>query len=268
MAFSTPTWYLLDLKLSFVISLISILLFSFSNQSFAGQVRFATLEWPPFTSQELKDQGVYALIAKEAFKNMGHELVLDFYPWSRAVKLGQNDPKYTGYFPKYYDKSLEENFIFSDPIGSSIIGFVELKSKPIIWNDPKDLKPYRIGTVRGYVNTEQLDKMFSNKQLNDKPAVSDLINLKKLMANHLDLAIIDKNVLDYLLHTNTDISKFKARFQFNKKTLENKRVYLLFKKTSEGKKWHTIFNEGLKKVNIKKMTDEYINSFSRPKEVP
>lgn len=251
--------------MNYIISLIFILLFSFSNQSIAGQVRFATLEWPPFTSEELKDQGIYAYIAKEAFKNMGHELVLEFYPWSRAVRLGQNDPKYAGYFPKYYDKSLEENFLFSDPIGSSIIGFVELKSKPIAWNNLKDLKPYRIGTVRGYVNTEQIDEMFSKQQLNDKPAVSDLINLKKLMANHLDIAIIDNTVLDYLLHTNEDISKSKEKFHFNQKILENKEIFLCFKKTTEGKKWHKIFNEGLKKVNIKKVTEEYINSFSRPK---
>lgn len=251
--------------MNFIISLLFFLLFSFSNQAFAERVYFATLEWPPFTGQELKDQGIFALIAKKAFKAMGHELVLEFYPWSRATKLGQNDPKYAGYFPKYYDKDLANNFLFSDPIGSSIIGFVELKSKPIVWNDLNDLKPYRIGTVRGYTNTEQIDEMFSKHQLNEKPAVSDLINLKKLMANHLDMAIIDKTVLEYLLHTNKDLSKLKKQFHFNQRTLENKEISLCFKKTSEGKKWHKIFNEGLKMVNIKKVTQEYINSFLKPK---
>lgn len=213
-------------------------------------VKFTSLEWPPYTSTEMANQGASVAVAKAAFKAVGIDLVVDFYPWKRAVHLAKNQSDYDGYFPEYYADSLKQDFILSEPIGSGPLGFAELKSQPVNWEILSDLIPYKIGLVSDYVNTAELDAMIAGGSLSSDYASDDLKNLLKLQKKRHHLAVIDKNVLNHLLATEPRLKAAKAEIQFNKTLLEDKSLYLCFTKNHRGKVLVEKFNQGLKLINV------------------
>jgi len=220
-------------------------------------IKITSLEWPPYTASGLPEQGMSALVAKKAFAAMGYKLEISFYPWQRAVNMAKADSAYMGYFPEYYSKDTEKAFVFSESMGISPLGFAENKSKPIVWNSLEDLKNMAIGTVSGYVNTEAFDQMAISGELSVKPVVSDDKNLLKLGGKRIDLAVIDKNVMVYLLKNEKSLASVSGQLAFNSKLLEEKGLYICFKKTAEGEKLAKIYNEGLKKIDVEGIMKSY-----------
>ncbi|MGL4710998.1 MAG: ABC transporter, partial [Shewanella sp.] len=127
----------------------------------ADTLMLSSLFWPPYSGQQLAQQGASIAVARAALNVMGHQLKVDFYPWSRAVKLAtMPNSDYQGYFPEYYFES--ETFIFSKTIGDSPLGLVEKRSHPVSWNYVEDLNRYTLGVVKDYVNTQALDRMITS----------------------------------------------------------------------------------------------------------
>ncbi len=222
-------------------------------------VKLSTLEWPPYSGDQLVEQGLSSYIAKEAFRAVDYNATVEFFPWMRAVNLAKAGVKYSGYFPEYYSKEGESDFYFSDPIGIGPLGFVERKDSHVEWNALSDLKDETIGTVRGYVNTVEFDAMVAGGDIKVDLSNDDLTNLKKVLNGRIKLAVIDKLVMEYLIDSNADLKVKKDEFQFNSKLLEEKKLYICFAKNAEGKTMLDIFNRGLKLVDIDKLTKEYFS---------
>jgi polar amino acid transport system substrate-binding protein len=213
-------------------------------------IKLTSLDWPPYTGEGLVNQGASAAVVREAFKAMGYTLVVKFYPWTRAVKMAKENPNYAGYFPEYHSTEIAKEFTFSQPIGVGPLGFAERVKKPITWTQLEDLSALTIGTVRDYVNTEEFDQKAAKKQLKIDETTSDVKNLQKLYGGRIDLAVVDKYVFQYLLNTTPELASAKSKLRFNSQILENKNIYICFKKGPEGDRLNAIFNEGLKKINV------------------
>jgi polar amino acid transport system substrate-binding protein len=242
-----------------IVIILSLIFFSCISYSADKVVNLTSLDWPPYSSKSLKQQGASVAVAKAAFKEMGYELKVSFYPWSRAVALAKSDKNdYSGYFPEYYSDDTAKEFIYSEPMGSGPLGFAERKSNIIQWQQLNDLKENRIGVVQDYINTTEFDKMVASKSLKISTTTSDTKNLLKLVNNRLDLAVIDKNVMNYLFKTDESLAKKSSEAQFNMKILEDKKLFICFKKSKEGEKLATIYNEGLKKINISEIMQEFL----------
>jgi len=242
------------------IIILSLLIFSCAIASADQKIYLTSLSWPPYSDKKLPDQGASVAVAKAAFKAMNYELVVDFYPWSRAGKNAKDEKsKYVGYFPEYYAKDIEQEFIFSDEMGSGPLGFVQKKSNTINWKNLDDLSQYKIGTVQDYVNTEEFDQNTASGKIKVKPVISDLLNVLKVAAGRIDLAVIDKNVLSYLLRSEPKLSQNKEELEFNSKLLANKKLYVCFRKGPEGARLTKIFNEGIKKIDVNKIMAEHLN---------
>jgi polar amino acid transport system substrate-binding protein len=207
----------------------------------------------------MEQQGASVVVARAAFEAMGHKLEVDFYPWKRAVYLAKNG-EYDGYFPEYYAEELKESFILSEPMGSGPLGLAELKNKSIQWNSLEDLKRFTIGTVSGYVNTAEFDAMVSRKELKVSEASDDIKNLLKLSSGRMDAAVVDKNVLNYLLASDPKLKAKAASLQFNSNLLEDKKLYICFTKDAKGEKWAAILKEGLTKINVEEIMKNYLDS--------
>lgn len=221
------------------------------------KIVLASLEWPPYVGAALPDQGASAVIAKAAFKAMGYDLTVEFYPWSRAVKLAKDDVRIMGYFPEYYSDEVAKEFIFSQPAGSSPLGFVESAANPITWKTLDDLVKWApIGVVQDYVNTTDLDNRIAKGTLKAEVVASDELNIDKVAKGRLKLAVIDKLVLDYLLKTTPRLKDSAKLVKFNAKMLEDKGLYICFKNNNLGKQMAEIYNAGLKKIDIKKLMAE------------
>ncbi|EFP94885.1 substrate-binding periplasmic protein [Vibrio caribbeanicus] len=223
----------------------------------ADILNLTSLEWPPYASEVVEQQGASVAVVKAAVEAMGHELNVEFYPWERAVHLAKNKPDYAGYFPEYYFEA--DDLLFSQSIGTGPLGFVENKSNPVTWSSLNDLKSINIGVVRGYVNTTELDNMIANQEIKAVAVTSDSRNILKVAGKRIPLAVIDSNVLDYLLKSDPDIASAKDKVKMNSKLLEEKDLFVAFANDENGKKWRTIINQGLKKIDSEAIMKRYFS---------
>ncbi|OOE33445.1 substrate-binding periplasmic protein [Salinivibrio kushneri] len=222
----------------------------------ADVLTMPSLEWPPYSGKNLPDQGASVAVVRAAVQAMGHELNVEFYPWSRTVYLVKNDAQYAGYFPEYHYET--DELVFSDPIGTGPLGFVENVNQPIEWSTLDDLTQHTIGVVRGYVNTPELDERIANGTLKSSAVTSDTQNLQKVGRARIPLAVVDANVLDYLKENDPALSAVKANLQMNKKLLVDKKLYIAFADNAEGQKWRDIVNQGLKKIDIEQIMKQHL----------
>ncbi len=219
------------------------------------QVYMTSLEWPPYSGEDLEQKGLSVAVAKAAFLAMGYELVVDFKPWVRSVALASKTDRYAGYFPEYYFDT--DEFVFSDSIGTGPLGLVENRKSPISWREVDDLREYRIGVVQGYVNTAEFDALVAQGLISVEASANDIRNIYKVAKGRLDAAVIDSNVLDYLISIDQRAEMLAGRVRMNERLLETKQIYLAFKNTPEGHNWREIFNQGLEKIDISLVLESY-----------
>lgn len=255
------------------IFILAILFVITSSMAMADEktIAMTTTEWAPFASENLGPGGLFYEIATQAFKAMGYNTDIELYPYLRCVKYAQTGEKskkgnkFVGYLCDYYSPDLEKDFYFSDLLLTSPLGFVQKKGSNIKWNDLSDLKKYKIGVVNGYINTDEFDKLIESKQIKVEGVTEDVNNLMKTNAKRIDMAVIDKNVLNYLLSYNKTVLDLKNELEFNDKVLEEKKIYACFAKNTDGEKALKIFNDGLKKIDINKIQKEYFNKIGLKK---
>lgn len=236
-----------------------LIAFLLSTPTFAQTIKFSTLEWPPYLGEKLPEQGFGVEIVRAAFRAEGIDHVTtDFLPWSRALLVAEQGKEYSGVMLAYYSKERSEKFIYSDPVISGEIKFAMRNDNVISWNKFIDLKNKKIGVVQDYVNNPELDKLISDKTLWAEASASDENNITKLAYKRTDLAVVDTNVFDYLVKTAPTLRPFKDQLQIHGKTLEDKKLYVLFSKNEEGMRLVKIFNRGLKKINPSEIAKKYM----------
>lgn len=214
----------------------------------AESVRLASLDWPPYTGATLQGQGETTVLLKQVFTAMGLELQTEFLPWSRAIRASEKaGALYAGYFPEY--QTYNPDFILSDSLGISELGFVEATAKPLGQLSFAQLPQLQLGVVQDYVNLDVVDKMISAKQLQPQLAISDRQNILKVALGRLDLAVIDRRVLAYLLQNDPEVKRLAAgKVQFNPSLVELKTLHLALRRESAHQQLLEKFNQQLQKV--------------------
>lgn len=222
-------------------------------------IRLTSLEWPPYSSAAIEQQGASVAVVRAAAEAMGYKLEVKFFPWNRAVAAAE-DPKsgFDGYFPEYHSEDVASKFALSDSIGSGPLGFVESVAAPVSWSSLSDLKDKPIGVVDGYVNTSEFDAKVASGELRAEAVSDDLTNIKKVAAGRIAVAVIDKNVLAFLLANESGLAAAKDKVQFNGKLLEDKQLYVAFQKSEKGAAAAKVVNEGLKKIDVKAVMSEFL----------
>ena len=217
-----------------------------------------TLEWPPYTGTQLPGEGMSSEVVRAAFEAVGYTVEIRFYPWKRAVEHGRHDFDVDGYFPEYVSAERKKYFLFSDPIGASPLGFVEKKSKPVHWETLQDLSETPIGTVQGYVNTDEFDRLAARGKLLVDSSVSDLLNLRKVLAGRLALAVVDVNVFQYLTSNDEHLRQDWGKLQVNPHLLGVNTLHVCFRKGRKGETYLRDFNEGLRRITVSEMERRYL----------
>lgn len=213
----------------------------------APPIRLAATEWPPYAAPGLPHQGISSHAAKLAAEKMGRGIMVDYFPWKRAVALGEKDSRYDGYFPAYYTADRATRCQFSRPLGYSRIGFAYLQSAgPFNWEQLPELESTSIGVVRGYSNGEAFDQLRqqgSLKQVVD--ADSDLVNLRKLVGGRIRLAVVDANVMQYLLNQDPVLQPAAANLRFHPKLINRLSIHVCFKPGAVYSQMRSDFNKAL-----------------------
>ncbi|WP_394203647.1 substrate-binding periplasmic protein [Shewanella waksmanii] len=241
-----------------VFSLWLIVCSGFSSPLATADTLFlSTLHWPPYCAEKLPQQGGSVAVAKAALEAMGHQLHVDFYPWSRAIRLPyMQGSKYVGYFPEYLHPN--EKVLFSKASGYSELVIIERPLNPVSWNHVQDLQQVRLGTVKDYINTPELDSAIANGNQKVEEAMSDEHNIKKVATGRIDAAIIDRNVFDYLI-AQPHLQPLAAKLQINKKSLARISLHVAFNDTEEGRLWRDIYNQGLLKIDADVVLADYFS---------
>lgn len=223
----------------------------------AEQVYMTSLDWPPYSGNNLPDQGAAIAVAKAALQEMGHELIVEFYPWSRAVALVR-DPgsKYVAYLPEYFAEDFE--FLLSESFGSGPLGLVENVKKPLSWQTIDDLSAYRIGVVQDYVNTPEFDQHMADGVITTETVTADSQNVKKVGFGRIDAAIIDTHVLAYLLENDPALADAEQKVRMNDRLLAEKSLHAAFRKDAEGQRWLDMFNQGLERIDAPAVLREHL----------
>jgi hypothetical protein len=84
------------------------------------------------------------------------------------------------------------------------------------------------------VNTAAFDAMAAAGQLKVDAVLEDAINVRKVTAGRIPLAVIDGNVLTYLLTHDASLRAARGRVQFNARRLEDKALHVAFQRSAAG----------------------------------
>ncbi len=216
------------------------------------RVELATLVWEPYIGPSMPNQGYVREIVVEAYRAMGYEVGITFYPWARALAVARSG-KVDGLFPEYFEPLRRVDFDYSDSFPGGPVGFMARKDSGIRFpSDPRvdlattlrQMKSYRFGVVRGYVNTKAFDEA---DFLEKDETVTDEQNIQKLLARRVDLIFIDQYVARHLLETR--IPQGKGELTFLEPPLETKPLYIAFsKRAPDQAKKREDFNAGLDRI--------------------
>lgn len=213
----------------YVLGMVSlILVISLSGLATAEEITLATLEWEPYVGEQLDQFGFTADIVRTVFQHAGYTVNIEFMPWARVLKLVERG-KYAAAFPGYYSEERAQIYALSAAFANGPLGFYALKESDISYTTLEELKPYKIGVVRGYVNTPEFD---AAEFLQKDEADSDANNLEKLLRKRVDLIVIDKLTAQHLL--NTTFADAADQVEFLEPPLENKPLHVMFSRQVEG----------------------------------
>jgi polar amino acid transport system substrate-binding protein len=248
--------------LALALALSGAVLHTASAQSLKT-LRLASLEWAPYVGSTLEGDGLTSHIVDSAARQFGYTARVEYFPWTRAMQLGVKDAQYAGYFPAYYTDERAQTCYFSSPVGSSTVGFAYLRSVPLQWETLQDLSSKRIAVVSGFANGAAFDDLVKQGKLKVDPSPNDMLNLRKLLAGRVDVVVIDKLVMRYLLLTEPTLARERAQFSFHERALAELPLHVCFQKSPEGQDIQQAFNRALLSVQLRKLENEYFQRLER-----
>lgn len=194
------------------------------------KIHITTLEWPPYVSSEICDQGWVQQLTIALLASQGFEIISTFYPWARSVATAENG-KADILYPEYYiEKSApsdavkatrrRDNLELSERIPGGRIAFLKRKETPDKYKGNfYNLSGERIGVVRGYQNTPEFDSLMDKDFFHIDKAVDDFSNARKLIGKRVNYIIGDPTVIRYSIQSSSLGQKTKTQILENLETV-------------------------------------------------
>ncbi len=229
----------------FVVALIIWFICLTEGLAAEQRVTIATLNWMPYSGRFLPNYGIAPELISHAFARKGYKANYSFMAWSKALKEVKKG-NYDALANAYYTEERAKHYLPSGPYMDSPIVFFKRKDTPISWTGLlEELKPYRIGVVKGYANSPEFDKV---DFLNKKVSKTEMLNMKKLVLKQADLIVMDRFVGHYLIskklpeHEKDLVEPIFPPLYVN-------RLHLMFsRKVPNAQQNLEMFNSGLKEI--------------------
>lgn len=223
------------------------------------RVKLTSTEWPPYTGKDLPDQGFMTKLARETLTKAGYEVQIDFSAWQRSLATAYLQNSYQGTLLVYPSKEKQGNCHLTQAIGSSILGFVQRKDTPILWATLQDLTGVRIGSVAGYHNSIEFDRLAEAQLLDVSAVYNDTLNMRRVAFGRVELAVIDKVTMQYLLKTEQSLKDYRHILEFNPKPLTTHKLHVCFNKTDVGRTLRDAFDQAFDPEKAKRIIDKALN---------
>ena len=149
------------------ISMLTILfLILGSGECFAQKIKLISGDWAPYVSSDPTKPGITTEIVVAAFKAVGIETTLEFYPWPRCEKMIRRNMNVVTF--QYVKTPEREKYaVFSIPMitEKTYLYYSKQRLQGFDFTGYKNLKNYRVGTLNGFVHHELFKR-------NEVPAAS------------------------------------------------------------------------------------------------
>lgn len=221
-----------------------------------SKITLASGEWAPYTSENLKYEGIASRIVREAFVSQGIGVEYVYLPWKRSIEEAK-EGKWHGTFPWLKNEERAQDFYFSYPIAQENVLFFHLKDNDFDWKTIADLEGYKIGGTVGYYYGEEFDEAEKIGQLVIERAAEDAMNIQKLAAKRIDLAICEIDV-GYELIEKLFSKEEAEKITHHPKSISTNSLHLLLsKKVEDNDELVLLFNKGLKELNESGKVNQY-----------
>lgn len=226
-----------------IVLFVATLLFLFAQFAQAQpQLRMATLEYPPYSSEQLPNGGSIVALTRRAFAVRGHPLHIDFLPWARVrVELGNGN--YLGALALWPKEVKEEGLLPSRPLFYSELGLFIRDGYPLQFNQLQELRGKTLGIVRGYGYPQHI--LDAGLTLED--AVDDISNLRKLNARRFDMVLLERIVGNHLIANDEQL---RGKLSWHGNVLERIPLLVGFVPAKPGETdWSNVFEQGLRDLH-------------------
>ncbi|RMH87080.1 ABC transporter substrate-binding protein [Pseudomonas sp. AOB-7] len=215
--------------------------------------RLATLEYPPYASQQLDDGGSIVALTRRAFALRGYAAHIDFLPWAR-VRAELRNGTYQGALALWPREIGEEGLIASRPLFYSELGLFVRQGHELRFQRLQQLAGQKLGIVRGYGYPQRI----LDAGLVLEEAVDDISNLRKLHAGRFDLVLLERRVGEYLIAGDPQLH---GQLRWHGRALERIPLLVGFVPAQPGQTdWSAIFEQGLRDLHA---SGEYMQILRR-----
>lgn len=225
---------------------------SISSVQALTKIKIATLEWPPYTCAQCPEGGVASKVLKEFLLKQGIEVEFSFYPWARAVKLTENN-QVDALWPCWPNDIVGTKLKVSVPFFKSTLGFITRKTSNITLTQLSDLEKYRVGAVSGYGYDDGILQTLKKNPKKVQYVTDDKSNLKKILGNRIDIALID--LINFEYSSKFLSPKEKNELVFQKNLHRNLDLAIGFTETNLNK-YNEILKKGFEQFDFEKRLAE------------
>lgn len=192
------------------------------NPSGSPLLKLATLDWPPYISNTLCNQGWVQQVTVALLTSQGYGVHISFFPWARSVSLVERG-HFDILFPEYYIENTApsdavpnslrvENLALSTAIPGGDIALLKRKNSSSKYQGRlSNLKGANIGVVRGYQNTPEFDALMDQGFFNIEKSVDDATNALKLTKNRVDYIVGDPLAINFSVRHHPKLSALQKK---------------------------------------------------------
>ena len=220
-----------------------VLLFALGQLAKAEpQLRMATLEYPPYSTEQRPDGGSIVALTRRAFAVRGYPVQIDFLPWARVrAELGNGN--YQGALALWPKEVKEERLHPSRPLFYSELGLFIRNDYPLQFSQLQELRGQTLGIVRGYGYPQHI--LDAGLTLED--AVDDISNLRKLNARRFDMVLLERVVGNHLIANDKQL---RGKLRWHGNVLERIPLLVGFVPAKPGElDWSEVFEQGLRDLH-------------------
>ncbi|WP_419904996.1 substrate-binding periplasmic protein [Kiloniella sp.] len=216
-----------------------------SSKSIADEtITLTTGEYPPYNSESIQHNGLVPRIVTEAFRTQGVQVKYAFFPWSRAYELSKRGD-YDGSAQWFYSDERAEYHYYSDVIMEETMVWFHLKDTSFNWDDLSDLKPYKIGAMKGYTYTDEFYDLIDQGELNVDFSNRIEIPYQKLLKNRIEVFPETLDIGLHVLRKNYP-AETADLFTYHPKPLVKANTHLIFPIINpQSRRLLALFNRGL-----------------------
>jgi polar amino acid transport system substrate-binding protein len=182
----------------------------------------ALIGWPPFSADDLPNDGFSNDLTQTVLKRMGHDSKVSMMPWARALEMTKRG-RYEVLPSVWYSDERAKELVFTDPIASNRIVFIKESVNDFEFDGLDSLTGKRIGIVQGY---DYRDDFLQGEDFTLEATNDFITNVKKLLAGRVDLTVSDELVAKYAINKN--LPKFANELAYTDGSLSEKTLHVTF----------------------------------------